>query len=71
MAVDFAADRMKVFDGAVAAAAAAVGCVVAVAYAAEHCDVLAGVFVVAAVEVVLVVVGDAYELGQGHSNSSQ
>lgn len=70
MAVDFAADRMKVFDGAVAAAAA-VGCVVAVAYAAEHCDVLAGVFVVAAVEVVLVVVGDAYELGQGHSNSSQ
>lgn len=69
MAVDFAADRMKVFDGAVAAAA--VGCVVAVAYAAEHCDVLAGVFVVAVVEVVLVVVGDAYELGQGHSNSSQ
>lgn len=70
IAVDFAAGRKAVFDGVgvVVAAAAAVECAAAVV-SVEHCDVLAGVSVVAvADEIALVADGDACEQEQEHLN---
>lgn len=69
MAVDFAADRRKVFDGVVAAAA--VEYVVEVVCAAGHCDAQAVAFVVAVVEVLLAVDGDACGQEQEHWDSFQ